>query len=102
MQRRQQFHLARLGEGLDPYKAGLPDDVQQKLAERYRALFQVIMKYPQIQRVTFWGVDDGSSWLNDFPVRGRTNHPLLWDRNFQPKPAFRAVIETLQQSSVAK
>ena len=89
-------------EGLDPYKAGLPDDVQQKLAERYRALFQVIMKYPQIQRVTFWGVDDGSSWLNDFPVRGRTNHPLLWDRNFQPKPAFRAVIETLQQSSVAK
>jgi endo-1,4-beta-xylanase len=86
-------------DGLDPYKVGLPDDVQQKLAARYRALFQVNVKHPQIQRVTFWGVDDGSSWLNDWPVKGRTNHPLLWDRNFQPKPALRAVIETLQQTS---
>jgi endo-1,4-beta-xylanase len=42
--------------------------------------------------VTFWGVTDGDSWLNNWPVKGRTNYPLLFDRAAQPKPAFDAVI----------
>ena len=42
--------------------------------------------------VGFWGTHDGRSWLNDYPVKGRTNHPLLFDRDLQPKPAFDAVI----------
>ena len=83
-------------EGLDPYKNGLPDDVQQKLAARYRDLFATFLKYPQITRVTLWGTDDGHSWLNGFPVRGRTNHALLFDRDLMPKPALEAVIQTLQ------
>jgi len=44
-----------------------------------------------ITRVTFWGVSDADSWLN----RGRVNHPLLWDRQRQPKPAFDAVVKVL-------
>jgi endo-1,4-beta-xylanase len=83
-------------QGTDPYKTGLPDEVQRKLAERYGDLFAMFMRYPQITRVTLWGVSDRDSWLNNFPVRGRTNHPLLWDRQLRPKPAFRAVIESLQ------
>jgi endo-1,4-beta-xylanase len=88
-------------EGLDPYKDGLPADVQRKLADRYRELFAIFAKYP-VTRVTLWGVDDGTSWLNGFPVRGRTNHPLLWDRQLQPKPALTAVIESLQKQGGAK
>jgi endo-1,4-beta-xylanase len=42
--------------------------------------------------VTFWGVTDKDSWLNDWPVKGRTSYSLLFDRNDQPKPAFQAVI----------
>jgi endo-1,4-beta-xylanase len=42
--------------------------------------------------VTFWGVTDGDSWRNNWPVKGRTSYPLLFDRNYQPKPAFDAVI----------
>ena len=84
-------------EGLDPYKDGLPDEMQQQLATRYRQLFDIFLNHPQVTRVTFWGVDDGSSWLNHWPVPGRTNHPLLWDRELQPKPALHAVIEALQQ-----
>lgn len=87
---------ARETQGLDPYKAGLPDDMQKKLAQRYGELFALFMKYPQITRVTFWGVSDGNTWLNNFPVRGRTNHPLLFDRQLQPKPAFTAVVDALQ------
>jgi endo-1,4-beta-xylanase len=78
---------------VNPYVAVLPDSVQQALARRYAELFGVYMKYRDvIERVTFWGVSDGDSWLNGWPVRGRTSYPLLFDRAGQPKPAFDAVI----------
>jgi len=79
----------------NPYTNGLPDSVQQELASRYAALFRVFLKNAKVmERVTFWGVTDRNSWLNDWPVRGRTSHPLLFDRNCKPKPAFDAVIAT--------
>lgn len=82
---------------LNPYTAGLPEQVQQALAVRYNSLFAVFAKHRDaITRVTFWGVTDRTSWLNNFPVRGRTNHPLLWDRDNKPKPAFDAVIRAAQ------
>ena len=87
--------------GMDPYKQGLPDEVQHQLAKRYAELFAMLLKYPQVKRVTFWGATDGDSWLNNWPVRGRTNHPLLWDRQCQPKPALAAVLQALQSKSVA-
>lgn len=79
----------------NPYTGGLPDSVQTQLATAYEKLFRLFMKYKDnISRVTFWGVNDGQSWLNDFPVHGRTNYPLLFDRQFKPKPSFYAVIKT--------
>jgi endo-1,4-beta-xylanase len=79
----------------NPYAAGLPDPVQQALAARYAALFRVFVKHQDvIDRVTFWGVGDGDSWLNNWPVRGRVSYPLLFDRQDNPKPAFDAVVRT--------
>jgi len=84
--------------GLNPYTAGLPDSVQQALAKRYADLFGVYMKHRgTVTRVTFWGVADGDSWLNGWPVRGRTSYPLLFDRAGQPKPAFHAVIRAAEK-----
>jgi endo-1,4-beta-xylanase len=78
---------------LNPYVDGLPDSVQQQLAADYEGLFGLFLKYKdKISRITFWGVNDGNSWLNNWPVRGRTNYPLLFDRDFKPKPAFYKVI----------
>ncbi len=77
---------------LNPYVNALPDSVQQQLANDYEALFKLFLKHKdKVVRVTFWGVNDGQSWLNGWPVRGRTNYPLLFDRNFEPKPAFYKV-----------
>jgi endo-1,4-beta-xylanase len=88
---------------INPYTKGLPDSMQQKLATSYANLFHLFLKYKDnISRVTFWGVNDGQSWLNGFPVRGRTNYPLLFDRQFKPKPAFYAVIETKTKGTAAK
>jgi endo-1,4-beta-xylanase len=86
---------AEMQANLNPYANGLPDSMQQALAKRYADLFQVFLKHRDvIDRVTFWGVTDGDSWLNNWPVKGRTSYPLLFDRAGQPKPAFDAVIKT--------
>jgi endo-1,4-beta-xylanase len=80
---------------LNPYPNGLPDDVQQRLAKRYADLFAVYWKHRDvINRVTLWGVTDKQSWLNDWPVLGRSSYPLLFDRDGRPKPAFEAVLKT--------
>jgi len=72
----------------------LPDSVQQVLAKRYAELFGVFRKHRDVvTRVTFWCVTDADSWLNNWPVPGRTNYPLLFDREGKPKPAFDAVIQ---------
>jgi endo-1,4-beta-xylanase len=86
---------ARYLETLNPYPAGLPDSVSNQLAQRYADLFGVLMKHKDaVTRVTFWGVHDGYSWKNDWPIKGRTNYPLLFDRNYKPKKAFYSVIKT--------
>lgn len=88
-----------LQEKLNPYKNGLPDAVQQELAKRYADLFGVYLKHRKsITRITFWCVTDGDSWLNDWPVRGRTSYPLLFDRQGKPKPAFDAVMRAASKS----
>ena len=88
-----------LQERLNPYVNGLPDEVQKKLADRYAEIFAVLLEHKDtVSRVTLWGVYDKTSWLNNWPIRGRTSYPLLFDRNYQPKPAFDAVVKTAQGS----
>jgi endo-1,4-beta-xylanase len=78
----------------NPWPQGLPDDIQEKLADRYEQLFRILLRHKKhIERVTFWGLHDGMSWKNNFPVRGRTNYPLLFDRQMQPKPAYHRLIK---------
>lgn len=82
---------------MNPYTKGLPDDVAQKQAARYREAFEIFLRHKEvIGRVTLWGTNDGDSWLNDFPVRGRTDYALLLDRQGKPKPAFFAVQQAAQ------
>lgn len=82
---------------MDPYRTELPQEVEQKLAKRYEDIFNLFLKHKdKISRVTFWGVNDGQSWLNDWPIKGRTNYPLLFDRNFSTKKAYESVIALKQ------
>jgi endo-1,4-beta-xylanase len=79
------------------YPDGLPDAQQQALARRYADIFTLVLKHRGVvSRVTFWGVTDAQSWLHNFPIPGRVNYPLLWDRQGQPKRAFDAVVEVLR------
>ncbi|WP_291103774.1 MULTISPECIES: endo-1,4-beta-xylanase [unclassified Flavobacterium] len=80
-------------EMMNPYPKMLPEAIQTQLAQRYSAIFKLFLKHQdKISRVTFWGANDGQSWLNDWPIKGRTNYPLLFDREFKHKKAYNSVI----------
>lgn len=73
----------------DPFKNGLTQEMSDRLARRYEDLFKLFIKHAdKIDRVTLWGVSDDATWLNDFPIPGRTSYPLLFDRKKQPKDAY--------------
>ncbi len=83
----------------NPYKDGCPDEVLQRQADQYARLFELFIKYQDVvHRVSFWNLHDGKSWLNYFPWK-RVNHPLLFDRERTPKPAFDALVRVLSDAS---
>ncbi|MDR1501790.1 MAG: endo-1,4-beta-xylanase, partial [Prevotella sp.] len=47
----------------------------------------------KVSRVTLWGVTDKDSWKNNFPMRGRTDYPLLFDRQYKAKPIVQEIIK---------
>jgi len=88
-----QFQLEEFEAYLDPYRSGLPADVEARVNERWAELFRIFWsRRDTIDRITFWGVHDGANWKNGYPVPRRMNYPLLFDRNRQPKTAFDAVV----------
>jgi endo-1,4-beta-xylanase len=65
-------------------------ETQKKLADKYAEIFSVLLKHKKdVARVTFWGVYDKTSWIG--------GSPLLFDRNYQPKEAFFAVVKAAQE-----
>lgn len=78
---------------MNPYPDALPDSVSKIWNARMKAFFDLFVKHADVMdRVTVWGVSDGDSWKNDFPVKGRKEYPLLFDRNHQPKPFLRELL----------
>lgn len=67
-------------------------EIEAKQVAQYKMLFEVLRKHRKvITGVTFWNLSDKSSWLDNFPVRGRKDYPLLFDEKNQPKKAFFVV-----------
>ncbi|WP_205828002.1 endo-1,4-beta-xylanase [Microbulbifer sp. SH-1] len=79
-------------EELNPFPEQLPEKIVDELAARYESLFKLFLKHrDKVRRVTLWGTTDAESWKNDWPVVGRTNYPLIFDRDGEPKKAYYAV-----------
>ncbi len=82
---------------LNPYPETLPDSVSKAWNNRMKQFFDLFEKHADvISRVTAWGVSDSDSWKNDFPVKGRHDYPLLFDRNYQPKPFVKEIMAESQ------
>ena len=84
----------------NPFPTELPDSMKLVLANRYKDLFNILVKHSDcISRVTLWGVNDAQSWRNYWPIFGRTDYPLLFDRNNQPKQAYDSVIKCAEKKN---
>jgi len=80
---------------LNPYADGLPPEVEKQLNDRFVELFRVYEDHAEhITRVTTWGVTDTHSWRNYWPVPGRTDYPLLFDRDLTAKPAVQRILSS--------
>ncbi len=86
-------------EKLNPYKDGLPDSVNVIWENRCLDFFNLFLKYQDnISRVTLWGVNDAQSWKNNWPIFGRTDYALLFDRNYNPKPVVDKLIRLAEEN----
>lgn len=85
-------HVAREWRAADADTAFTPAKEAQQAA-LYRMCFELFRQYRNvISGVTFWNISDRGSWLDNFPVKGRKDYPLLFDKNLKPKKAFREVV----------
>lgn len=81
-------------EKYNPYPNALPDSINIAQADAFKGLFVLFLKYSDVvDRVTMWGVNDGNTWRNNWPVVGRKDYPLLFDRNYEPKLAVQQIID---------
>ena len=72
---------------LNPYPVALPDSIDALWNKRMGEFFTLFVKHSDvITRVTAWGLTDEDSWKNNWPMQGRKDYPLLFDRDYEPKP----------------
>lgn len=77
----------------EDYDTTFNAEMEVKQMEVYKMCFDLFRKYKHaISSVTFWNISDRHSWLDNFPVRGRKDYPLLFDKTLQPKKAFWEVV----------
>ena len=70
----------------------LPKEFERQAAY-YAKIYDELIKLKKegcdIAGITFWGTVDTYSWLN----QNGTHYPLLFDKNYEPKPAFYAFMK---------
>jgi len=73
----------------NPFKSGLPSVEERAQRDHYAGLFRILLNHAEsVSRVSFWGVSDAHSWRNNWPMKGRTDYPLLFNRELQAKPVY--------------
>lgn len=83
--------MLRSARGENPYPDALPPALAKFQAQLYARLFQMLKRNSNVvERVTFWGVSDKTNWRSR---PNRQDHPMLWDKDNQPKEAFYAVLD---------
>ena len=90
-------------ERMNPFRNGLTPEMEQKQTDFFCKLFDIYLRHSKdITRVTFWGVSDGDSWKNNWPMRGRTDYPLAFDREYRAKPFVKEVVKMAKRYKKGK
>lgn len=83
-----------LEKKMNPYPDGLPTDIDSLWNQRMSKVMDILLRHSNsVSRVNFWGVTDGDSWKNNWPMAGRKEYPLLFDRDYKMKPFMKSYIK---------
>lgn len=86
-------------QSMDPYRNGVPAEAMTQWNKRMTDMFSLFLKHADvIDRVTVWGLGDATTWLNNFPVRGRMDYPMLYDRQMKPKAVIQQMIDLAKKA----
>lgn len=79
-----------------PSSFTLTDELARQQAEKYRMVFEAFASIPKKQQfgITTWNLGDKDAFRNS--KIDNHDHPMMFDRNYQPKPAFKAVVEAMK------
>lgn len=87
-----QVQITEMDIRLQYSDAPLPVKLAQQ-AELYGQVFSVCLQNPACTAFVTWGVSDRYSWIPS--LTGKPDAPLLFDADFQPKPAYFTLLELL-------
>jgi endo-1,4-beta-xylanase len=65
-------------------------------ANKYRALFEMFREEARdgnLDMVVVWGLSDLDTWLNNYPVPGRTDYPLFFGKDLRAKPSYWTLVD---------
>jgi len=93
------IHITELDVSLQD-ASGTLDEKLAAQAQVYGDMARACLSTPSCNAFYTWGLTDRYSWIPD--LTGREDHTLLFDENWQPKPAYQAVVEALQEAIHAK
>jgi endo-1,4-beta-xylanase len=91
-----EVHMTEVDVSCSPYGQNCPSwtpDKEQTQAQIYAGLIQACLGQPKCTNFETWGFTDKYSWL------GVGNHPLPFDENYRPKPAFNSLLQSLMNST---
>ncbi len=74
-------------------QTGLTDEKLSEQATIYREILEACLESPYCSDFALWGITDRYSWIVNHT--GHDDWPLFLDENYQPKPAWCAVMEEL-------
>jgi len=88
---------------LDVIDQELPQDIRTRdriVAETYYQYLSVVLDEPAVTTVINWGLSDHHTWITDFAPRkdGADVRPLLLDKQYSPKPAWKAVARAFKEA----
>jgi endo-1,4-beta-xylanase len=88
-----QVHITELDVSLPLNSGGQPDDKDlTRQSDVYRGIVRACLNSPRCTAIQTWGFTDKYSWIGSHS-RGTRGHALLFDRTYQPKPAYRTIYE---------
>jgi endo-1,4-beta-xylanase len=86
-------------------QTGSPEELLQFQANVYRDMLEACLESNVCESFTTWGISDSTSWLTsmcpeDYCIKHPDADPLMFDRDYNPKPAYFAVRDVLLNFSM--